>query len=128
MHFSHLQYYYFVCLRSVSFYIVHVYSSYCLLLFILFMFISPEDQCNAFLGAVSCISVNDCHFNRKRLLGILDRRCLLTALTKDILLLFPLWKGLILPQYGCSIDIQTHQKRLFLSFLGNSSYNGPIFD
>lgn len=38
------------------------------------MFISPEDQCNAFLDAVFvCISVNDCHFNLKALSGIYDR-------------------------------------------------------
>lgn len=40
------------------------------LLSILFMCISAEDQCNAFLDAgYFCISINDCHLNLKALLG-----------------------------------------------------------
>lgn len=47
------------------------------LLSILFMSISPEDQCNALLGAVYvCITANDCHFNLKALLGIYHRKFL----------------------------------------------------
>lgn len=38
-----------------------LFSQVLYLLSVLFMFISQEDQCNAFLDAVySCISVDDC--------------------------------------------------------------------
>lgn len=71
-----------------SFQIVLVKLLSIYLLSILFMFISPEDQCNAFLDAVYfCISVNDCHLNLKALLGQeVFRLRLATALIKDILL------------------------------------------
>lgn len=79
VHFSHLQYYYNFYFHSVSmtfFYVVLVHSSYGISIYCLFYFcLSPEDQCNGLLGeVVICISVNDCHFNLKALLGIYDRK------------------------------------------------------